>query len=192
METQDILQRMKSSLREIDLQWVEDQSGDSYLVIPKENMRVMARFLKNDPQLAFDTLMCLSGVHHLGEPEQMEVVYHLYSVRHRHQIIIKVKVDRPLVFPHYYLRVRTVSDIWPAAEWMEREVYDMFGIHFEGHRDFRRLLLPPDWLGHPLQKDFREQDVYGGISTTRDEVSFPDSHEGQDSELTNENVTQPT
>ena len=100
----------------------------------------------------------------------MEVVYHLYSIRHRHQFILKVMLDRPAVFPHFYLRVDSVSGIWPAAAWMERETYDMFGIHFVGHDDFRRLLLPTDWEGHPLQKDYQESDAYRGIGTTREEL----------------------
>lgn len=170
MEAQGILERIKRIIGEADLVWVDDQPGDSYLVVPKEKLRRLAIYLKGDPHLAFDTLMCLSGVHNMGEHDEMEVVYHLGSIRHRHQFILKVKLDRPTVFPHFYLRVDSVSGIWPAAAWMEREAYDMFGIHFVGHNDFRRLLLPTDWEGHPLQKDYRESDVYRGITTTREEV----------------------
>ncbi len=112
----------------------------------------------------------MSGVHTMGERDEMEVVYHLYSVRHRHQFVFKVKLDRPAFLPHFYLRVDTVSEIWPAASWLEREAYDMFGIHFVGHNDFRKLLLPPDWEGYPLQKDYRERDAYREIGTTREEV----------------------
>ena len=170
MEAQSILERIKRIIGEADLVWVDDQPGDSYLVIPKEKLRRLAIYLKGDPHLAFDSLMCLSGVHNMGEQDEMEVVYHLYSVRQRHQFILKVKLDRPAFFPHFYLRVDSVSGIWPAATWMEREAYDMFGIHFVGHDDFRRLLLPTDWQGHPLQKDYQESDAYRGIGTTREEI----------------------
>jgi NADH:ubiquinone oxidoreductase subunit C len=78
--------------------------------------------------------------------------------------------------------VDSVSGIWPAAAWMEREIYDMFGIHFVGHDDFRRLLLPTDWEGHPLQKDYQESEVYRGITTTRWE-GHPLQKDYQESEV---------
>jgi NADH-quinone oxidoreductase subunit C len=106
----------------------------------------------------------------MEDQDEMEVVYHLYSIRHRHRLVLKVKLDRPAFFPHFYLRVDSVSGIWRAAAWMEREAYDMFGINFVGHTDFRRLLLPPDWQGHPLQKDYQEAEAYQDISTSREEV----------------------
>ena len=170
METQAILEKIKRIIGEADLQWVDDQPGDSYLIVSKEKLLRLAIYLKGDPYLAFDTLACLSGVHHMGEQDEMEVVYHLYSLRYRHRLIVKVKLDRPQFFPHFYLRVDSVSGIWPAAGWMERETYDMFGIHFVGNKDFRRLLLPHDWEGHPLQKDYQEAAAYRDISTTREEV----------------------
>ena len=170
MERQTILERIKRIIGEADLQWVDDQSGDPYLVVSKEKLLRLAIYLKGDPYLAFDTLACLSGVHYMEDADEMEVVYHLYSLRYRHQLILKVRLDRPAFFPHFYLRLDSVSGIWPAAGWMEREAYDMFGIHFVGHQDFRRLLLPPDWEGHPLQKDYREAAAYRGIGTTREEV----------------------
>ena len=170
METKSIFERIKRIIGEADLVWVDDQPGDPYLVVPKVKLRRLAIYMKGDPHLAFDTLMCLSGVHNLAEHDEMEVVYHLHSVRHRHRFTLKVKLDRPAFLPHFYLKVDSVSSIWPAASWMEREAYDMLGIHFVGHNDFRRLLLPPDWQGHPLQKDYQESEFYGEISTTREEV----------------------
>jgi NADH-quinone oxidoreductase subunit C len=170
VERQAVLERIVRIIGEADLQWVDDQRGDPYLVVSKEKLLRLSIYLKGDPYLAFDTLVCLSGVHNMGDEDEMEVVYHLYSVRHRHQLILKVKLDRPAFFHHFYLRLDSVSGIWPAAGWMEREAYDMFGIHFVGHNDFRRLLLPPDWEGHPLQKDYREPAAYRDISTTREEV----------------------
>jgi len=156
METRSILERIKRIIGDADLVWVA-----------KEKLLRLAIYLKGDRYLAFDTLVCLSGVHNMGDEDEIEVVYHLYSLRYRHQFILKVKLDRPVFFPHFYLRVDSVSGIWPAAGWMEREAYDMFGIHFVGHNDFRRLLLPPDWEGHPLQKDYQEPAAY---RTTREEV----------------------
>jgi NADH-quinone oxidoreductase subunit C len=170
MHLLDIITIIKQKFGEADMVWIDDRGGDPYLVIPRESLLAFASFLKRDPQLFFDTLMSLSGGHQIGESETLEVVYHLYSIRHRHRFIFKIQIERPLVFPHFYLRVDTLSNIWPAAGWMEREVYDLFGIHFMGHRDFRRLLLPPDWEGHPLLKDYQEPAAYKGISTRREEV----------------------
>jgi len=167
----DILARIRQQFGETDMVWLDDRGGEPYLVIPPESLRPVAAFLKEDPWLCFDTLMSLSGVHQIGESEGLEVVYHLHSIRQSHRFIFKVQLERPIVFPHFYLRVDTISDIWPAAAWMEREVYDMFGIHFMGHKDFRRLLLPPDWEGHPLLKDYREPAAYHGISTSREEIT---------------------
>ena len=147
-------------------------AGD--LILPKEELLRTAVFLKDDPELSFHTLNFLTGVHEEEEPEQIVLVYCLFSMRHRHRIVVKTEIERPLAFPHFYLRVNSVSDIWPAADWLEREVYDMFGVHFVGHKDFRRLLLPADWEGHPLLKDYREADEYRGILTTREEVEAVD------------------
>jgi NADH-quinone oxidoreductase subunit C len=171
MEARAIYKKIQSKFEGRDLTWVEEERGDPYLVFPREELRSLATLLKGDPDLAFDTLMSLSGVHQMGEPEQIEVVYHLFSIRQRHRFTFKVRLDRPAFFPHFYLRLDTVSEIWPAADWMEREVYDMVGMHFVGHRDFRRLLLPPDWEGHPLLKDYREPEAYRGTSTTREQAS---------------------
>jgi NADH-quinone oxidoreductase subunit C len=182
VETRDILNRITQVLGEKELSWVHDHLGDPYLVVPSEKARRLAIILKGDRHLGFDTLMSLTCVHQLGEPEELVLVYHLFSMLHRHRLTVKVKLERPVLFPHFYLRTDTVSDIWPAAGWLEREVYDMFGVRFVGHRDFRRLLLPPDWQGHPLVKDYREPDVYQGISTTREDVFQEETASGPSSE----------
>lgn len=171
MEARDIYKKIQRLVGDGDLLWVEEERREPYLVAPREKLRTVALALKGDQDFDFDTLMSLSGVHQTGDSEQMEVVYHLFSIGKRHRFTLKVELDRPPLLPHFYLRLDTVSEIWPAAGWMEREVYDMFGIHFVGHQDFRRLLLPPDWEGHPLLKDYREPAAYRGISTTREQVS---------------------
>jgi NADH-quinone oxidoreductase subunit C len=170
VETQDILNRITQVLGDHEVLWVHDHPGDPYLVVPWEKARRLAILLKGDRYFGFDTLMSLTCVHEMGEPEELVLVYHLFSIVHRHRLTFKVKLVRPLLFPHFYLRMDTVSDLWPAAGWLEREVYDMFGVHFVGNQDFRRLLLPPDWQGHPLLKDYREPDFYRGISTIREDI----------------------
>jgi len=174
MQDKDSLIKIKQKFGETDFRWVDDHTGDPYLVIPVERLRQLSAFLKEEPALGFDSLISISGVHQTEGIEKIEVVYHLYSFRHRHRLIFKVQLERPLILFHYYLRVDTVSDIWPAASWLEREIYDMLGVHFRGHRDFRRLLLPSDWQGYPLLKDYQESGTYRGITTSREEASLAD------------------
>ena len=87
----------------------------------------------------------------------MEVVYHLYSYRHDHLFVLKV------LLPRDDAAVPTVENVWAVANWHEREAYDMFGIVFEGHSDLRRILLPDDWVGHPLRKDWVDPEFYNGM-----------------------------
>jgi len=118
------------------------------------------RFLRDEPDLKFEVLSDLTGLD-LPKENRLQVVYHLYSYTHRHQIVLKV--DLPREEP----QVSTMEEVWKAANWMEREVFDLFGVIFEGHSDLRRIMLPEDWVGHPLRKDYVEQEEYDGISTQR-------------------------
>jgi NADH-quinone oxidoreductase subunit C len=123
----------------------------------------VCRFAKSDPELAFDCLSNLSGVDY-PKREVIQVVYHLYSYRRRHCFALKVDTprDNPLV--------PSVANVWSHAEWQEREVFDLLGVGFAGHPDLRRILMPEDWPGHPLRKDFVEPEEYHGISTSRESL----------------------
>ena len=123
----------------------------------------VCRVLHDEPDLRFDCLSNQSGVDYTAKGH-IEVVYHLYSYTHRHQIVLKVDVprDNPVV--------PTVEGIWKAANWLEREIYDLLGVTFEGHPDLRRILMPEDWIGHPLRKDFVEPEEYHGIRTHRESL----------------------
>ena len=121
-------------------------------------MAEVAAFCKAEPDLALDNLMCLSVVDYPKEtPPRFEVVYHLYSYTHHHKFVLKV------LLPREDPRVPTVERVWPVANWHEREGYDMFGVTFEGHSDPRRILLPDDWVGHPLRKDWVDPEFYNGM-----------------------------
>jgi NADH-quinone oxidoreductase subunit C len=123
----------------------------------------VAAFAKSDPALRFDCLSNLSGVDY---PKQgvIQVVYHLYSYPLRHRFVLKANAprDNPVV--------ATVSGVWSAADWQEREVFDLLGVEFTGHPDLRRILMPEDWPGHPLRKDFVEPESYHGIPTSRESL----------------------
>ena len=120
-------------------------------------------FLKTEPGLEFDCLSNLSGVDY-PKRNVIEVVYHLYSYTHRHLFTLKVGAarDNPVV--------PSVAAVWSAADWQEREVFDLLGVTFAGHPDLRRILMPEDWPGHPLRKDFVEPQEYHGISTSRESL----------------------
>ena len=121
------------------------------------------RFLRDEPDLAFQCLSNLTAVDRKSE-DRIDVYYHLYSYRHGHKLTLRAECSRlDAVLP-------TVSNIWPIADWLEREAFDLMGVNFTGHPDLRRLLMPEDWVGHPLRKDFVEPDEYHGISTRRESL----------------------
>lgn len=130
----------------------------------------VAQHLRDDPALAMDCLMCLSGLD-TGAPDgDLAVVYHLYSLRHRHRFAAHVQTPRakPLV--------PTVSHLWGTANWHEREAYDMYGVRFENHPDMTRILCPEDWEGWPLRKDYQVQDFYHDIPVPY--RALPEEHWG--------------
>jgi NADH-quinone oxidoreductase subunit C len=107
--------------------------------------------LRDAPSLRFDFLADVIGVDYLPREPRYEIVYHLVSLPNRLRLRVKVRV------PGSEAHVPTVQAVWPAANWHEREVWDMFGIFFDDHPDLRRLLMPEDWEGHPQRKDYPVQ-----------------------------------
>jgi NADH-quinone oxidoreductase subunit C len=129
-----------------------------WAVVAPDAIAEVAAFVKSVPALAFDNLLCLSAVDYPKEdPPRMEVVYHLLSYEHRHKFVLKVHL------PREGAHVPTVEGTWAVANWHEREAYDLFGMVFHGHSDMRRILLPDDWIGHPLRKDWVDPDFYNGM-----------------------------
>lgn len=129
---------------------IREFRGQASITVKKGHIKGMMQHLRTSPELYFDYLQDLCGVDYLGKKEpRFEVVYHLYSMKHRHMIRIKAEV------PENDCSIDSVVEIWRAADWLERECYDMFGITFNGHPDLRRILLPEDWEGHPLRKDYQ-------------------------------------
>ena len=127
--------------------FVADGERHPRIHLPAEHWRAVAEFLRNEGTLSLDWLACLSGVDYAAEG-RMAVVYELSSFDAGHGLAVKVFADR--ADPH----VPTVADLWPTADWHEREAFDLLGIRFDGHPDPRRILLADDWEGHPLRKDY--------------------------------------
>ena len=120
------------------------------LCIGKDDIQSIAKFLRDDDELAFDFLSDLCGVDktRLDDSNSFEVVYHLYSLKRNHRVRLKVQI--PVSEPN----ISTVTNVWNTANWHEREAYDMFGIVFEGHPCLERILTPDGFEGHPLRKDY--------------------------------------
>jgi len=129
----------------------EYQENKQFLtfIIPPAKMHELAFKLKSESDLAFDYLFCLTGVDMV---KFLEVVYHLESTTHQHQLELKVRTD-----DRVNGAVDTVCDIWRTAEFHEREIFDLLGIRFTNHPDLRRLFLEEDWIGHPLRKDYVDE-----------------------------------
>lgn len=127
------------------------------IIIKADDLVPVCTELYQHPSTYFDMLSCITGVDNGAEAGTMEVIYNLYSIPYNHHLMIKVMLPREQPV------VETVSHIWKTADWHEREVFDLFGIHFRNHPDLRRILLPADWEGHPLRKDYQHQEYYRGI-----------------------------
>lgn len=134
---------------------IDKEQNKDWIQLKPENWLEIAKWLKSNESLYFDSLQCNTGLD-LGEGI-LESRYNLHSMKHLHKIEIRIKVsvEKP--------DIPSVEEVWRVADWFERETYDMFGINFIGHRDLRRILLPDDWEGWPLRKDYEEQETYHGI-----------------------------
>jgi NADH-quinone oxidoreductase subunit C len=119
------------------------------IVIKAEHWWATAILLRDDPSTAYNYLRNLSGV---DQETHLEVVYHLLSLSKKHEVCIKVKTARE------GSSVPSVTSVWSTANWNEREVFDLLGIDFPGHPDMRRIMMPDDWVGYPLRKDYEPLD----------------------------------
>ena len=132
-----------------DVLAVTEFRGDLSVTVRKTALLPVGRFLKQEPDLAFDYIVHVSSVDYPTEPERFEVIYEVYSIRRRQRIRFKTRVSEADG------EVDSLCSVWHGANFMEREVYDMMGIRFHGHPDLRRILMPDEYEeGFPLRKDF--------------------------------------
>ena len=121
--------------------------GDWTVIVPSDRLLEVGRFLRDNPATAFDYCSDVTATDWPPRAKRFDVIYCLYSVPLRHRIRIKVRAGEGDPVP-------SVTEIWPAANWLEREVYDQFGVNIVDHPDLRRILMPDDWQGHPQRKDY--------------------------------------
>ena len=136
-----------------------NENTETHIQLAPDHWFEIATLLKSEPTLSFDSLQCQTGID-IGE-NTLEARYNLHSIEHNHytEIRISVSMDKPII--------PSVEQIWRIADWFERETYDMLGIQFSDHRDLRRILLPDDWEGWPLRKNYEVQETYHGIAVPK-------------------------
>lgn len=139
---------------QFEVEWEEEMGR---LTLSAEHILPVCEFLWKNPSTYFDSLSCLTAIDQGPEAGKMEVIYTLYSIPNHVTLHLRVMLDREKP------SVSSVSSVWRTADWHEREAFDFYGIQFEGHPDLRRILLPEDWEGYPLRKDYVEQTKYHGI-----------------------------
>ena len=154
------LKRLKDKFAGTGLRAAEFR-GETTVVVPVEKLHELLRFLRDDPESRYDLLSDVLGVDYLHYPQaeaRFGVVYNLVSTQFNRRFFVKALLNATLdttgVADDPALHLPTVTDLWPGAEWNEREVFDMFGIKFDGHPDLRRILLWEDYPAYPLRKDY--------------------------------------
>ncbi|MCK5032159.1 MAG: NADH-quinone oxidoreductase subunit C [Calditrichia bacterium] len=166
MTEKEIFDSLKEKFND-DIMEIIEEVIQPFIIVKAAAVEKISTFLRDEEKFQFDWLNNLSGVHYPAKvvPEEseekpideIEVVYHLYSMKHRHNIILKTRV--PVSSP----KVPSVAMVWRTADWHERETYDLFGIEFSDHPDLRRILLPDDWEGFPLRRDYITPEYYDGM-----------------------------
>jgi NADH-quinone oxidoreductase subunit C len=152
------MEAMLSLIRKVDASAeVVANAYPATISVKPEFLQSVAQLLFTDPSAYFDQLTCVTGIDNGPEANTTEVIYHLYSIPFNVQLALRV------VLPRDNPSVESLSSIWKSANWLEREAYDMVGIRFANHPDLRRILMPADWEGFPLRKDYVESELYRDV-----------------------------
>jgi len=148
MSENAVVAKLKGRFADSVLDVVEFR-GEATVTVKKEDIVAVCAFMKKE--LGFNFLCDICGVDYLGQAPRFMVVYNLYNISSKERIRVKAPVEEAAA------QIDTVSGVWATANWMEREVWDLMGISFNNHPDLRRILMPADWEGHPLRKDYPVQ-----------------------------------
>ena len=152
----EILALVRTACRHSDAV-VDEKASPKAIKISAEDLLSVCLTLYQNPTAYFDMLSCITGIDNGPEAGTMEMAYNLYSVPYNHHLMLKVQLNRENP------EIHTLSHIWKTADWQEREVFDMYGIQIKNHPDLRRILMPADWEGYPLRKDFQHQEYYRNV-----------------------------
>lgn len=147
MKTSSTLKKLTEKFPESIIETHSFRNDDT-AIIKKDDIVKVATFLRDDPGLLFNFMMDLTAVDYFGKDPRFEVVYHLYSLNYNTRIRIKAKVSES------DCAIDSITSIWISADWFEREAFDLYGIHFKGHPNLKRILMYEDFKGHPLRKDY--------------------------------------
>jgi len=161
--TQNIFNVLTQRFGADTILYYEQTSFDPYIIINPEDIQSICMYLRYNPELKLSFFLNLSGVDY-PDREQITLVYHIYSMALKTTCVLKTSVSRE--FPE----LESIESVWKAAGWFEREIYDLLGVSFINHSNLKRILLPEDWKGHPLRKDYREEPVYHDMETTRNNL----------------------
>lgn len=157
MTFSEITEQIGQTFGEGSILEIDEKCTPGAIVLEAVSLIENMQKLQADDQLYFDQLSCITGLDNGPEANSMEVIYQLYSIPFNHHLTVKVRLDREQpVLP-------SLTSVWKSADWHEREAFDLLGIQFENHPDLRRILLPADWEGHPLRKDYEHQEYYRGV-----------------------------
>ncbi len=139
-----------------------DNAWEYGFEIMPNKIKEVCFLLRDSENTYFDMLSCITGLDDMPNEDTLEVAYNLYSLPYKQKLVLKVKLLRETDKGNLPI-IDSVCEVWATANWLEREVYDLMGINFQGHPDLRRILLPTDWNGYPLRKDYQLQEYYHGV-----------------------------
>lgn len=155
-----LIRKLKENFNS-DIEAIVDFQNTLTILIKKQCLIEVCKFLRNDPDLHFDMCKDVIGVDYYRPEFRYEVVYNLYSLKNNYRFLLKIKLSEE------DMHVPTVVNIWPGANWPEREVYDFFGIIFDGHPDLRRIYMPEEFEYFPLRKEFPLMGMPGSLELPR-------------------------
>ena len=141
----------------------DDQSTPTTVLVEPAMVYPVCLWLKENEASYFDMLSCLTALDNGPEINTMEVIYNLYSIPFNHHLMVRAVISRKDP------KIDSLVNLWRTADWHEREAFDLFGIEFNNHPDLRRILMPADWEGFPMRKDYIEPETYRGMKTVREE-----------------------
>jgi len=174
MTDKEVYKKLKSEFGEDKVTaYVENDAGDNWIQVTPAAIAEVCTYMRDQDDLKFDGLQCLSGV---DWKDRLGVVYHVYSYALKHKVVLHVDVTRPEnPMEPSPDQIESVTGVWPTANWHEREAHDMVGVQFVNHPDMRRILCPDDWEGWPLRKDYQVQEFYRGMPVPYPADQDPDS-----------------